>query len=101
MIHPDIIQVTAIITVILCFFTAWVWRGRFVAVNWVFFIAMGIGSGIRGWFYYSIDLALIHGRDVTILVPLSRFIAEFVLIATSLMAIGALVYYYANLRLDE
>ena len=101
MIHQDIIMITSIITAVLCFFTAWIWRGRFVAVNWVFFIALGLIALVRGWFYYNINLALVHGRDAETLIPLSRLLAESVLVMASLMAIGALVYYYVNVRLDK
>ena len=101
MISTDIIMLTSAIVVVLAFFTAWVWRGRFVAVNWVFFVAIGVIAGVRGWFYYSINLAEVHGRSAAHLIPLSRFIAEVVLITSALIAIGALVYYYVNVRLDK
>ncbi|MBW1801894.1 MAG: hypothetical protein JRJ85_14310 [Deltaproteobacteria bacterium] len=101
MISEYTIVITSMVAVALCFFTAWTWRGRFVAVNWLFFAAMGIGAGVRGWFYYNINLAIVHGRDTEVLIPLSRYLAEFVLVTTALMAVGALVYYYVNIRLDE
>ena len=101
MITADIIMITAAITTILAFFTAWVWRGRFVAVNWIFFVAIGVIAGVRGWFYYNINLAEVHGRSAAYLIPLSRLIAELVLVTTMLITIGALVYYYFNVRLDK
>lgn len=101
MISPDVIMLTSAIAAGLAIFTAWIWRGRFVAVHWTMFLAMGIGAAVRGWFYYNINLALVHGRSSSDLIPLSRFIAEFVMVATALMAIGALVYYYVNIRLDK
>ena len=100
-ITPDVIMITAAITAVLAFFTAWIWRGRFVAVNWLFFMAIGVLASVRGWFYYNINLAEVHGRSAAYLIPLSRLIAELALVIAALMAIGALVYYYFNIRLDK
>jgi len=97
---PDVIMITSVIVALLCLFTAWIWRGQFVAVNWLMFVVAAIGALVRGWFYYQINIAVVHGRSVDYLIPMSRYLAEFALVVTGVMAIGALCYYYTNLRLD-
>ena len=72
-----------------------------MSVHWAMFLVMAIVALVRGWFYYRINIAAVHGRSAAYLIPLSRWLAEFGLIVVILIAIGALVYYYVNIRVQR
>jgi len=91
MIGAIIIAAVSIITMALCSLVAWRWRFRIVPVGWLVFVMMAVGSLSIGAFYIGIFHALYHEHNVLALVPISRAIFLFILIATSLMAVGVLL----------
>ena len=104
MITTDMIQISSVIGAIFCLLVIITWRGiakrSFVAVHWLFFLAMGIGLLIIWWFYENIERVTEQGGDVMQLIATSRFIYEFIAISSLLMAVGAIVYWMFNVR-DE
>ena len=102
MISSDLIIISGLITAFLCAVVVILWRviGKveFVSVHWTMFVAMSIGALVMGWFHFDIKRIIARGGSPLLLVPLSRFIFEFVLVSTALIALGAIFYYTVNVR---
>ena len=80
-----------LITGALCFVTAYVWKVRkYSGIHWSAWFAMGFGSIAISAFYAGVIDFRLHGQDVLILVPFSRFLFSMVLITTAIMALGVI-----------
>ena len=98
----QMIQVIALITAMITFVAVIIWRvllnRRYILVHWAMFVAMFLGAIVIWWFYNEVENTTQIGGDVLDLIIFSRLLFIFILVSTSLMAVGSIVYWYFNER---
>ena len=88
-ITPEFLVVFGLFTAAVCFLAVFRCRRELIPVHWLFMVAMAMGALGIGLFYNEIWQGAM-GRSQLIII--SRLLWAFILLMTSLMAIGILVH---------